>query len=102
MKHQSHCGIERLLAHYLGAGTLLGLGGLVWLVNGGKTPEGHIIALVGIVSGGFGAIAGMATTLLRGTLNGQMPSGDPNDPLSVNVGNTKRQAIPTTDVEEKP
>lgn len=100
MKHENHCGIERLLAHYLGTGTLMGLAGLVWLVNTGRTPEGHIIALVGIVSGGFGAIAGMATTLLRGAFTGQ-PTGEPDDPLSMKVTNTDAEPVPTT-VEKKP
>lgn len=92
MKH-SVCNIERLVILFIGWFALFGLGGLIYLVNSGKTPEGHIVALVGVVSAAIGGLVGMLTSLARGL------SGQNGESVDVNVTNTRADAVPTT-VEE--
>ena len=80
-----HCSVERIVIHYIGAFALMGLCGLIWLVNSGKTPEGHIVALVGVVSAAIGGLVGMLTNLAR----------RPHDePTSVIVENTSSEPVP--------
>jgi hypothetical protein len=95
VKHSDHCSLERLIVHYVGAFSLIGLGGLVWLVNGGRTPDGHIVALVGVVGTSIGGMLGF---LMRGVIPPSVPK-DPDAPQDVNVVNPPNQPVP---VEEKP
>jgi hypothetical protein len=95
VKHHP-CSIESLVIKFIGWFAIFGLGGLIYLVNSGKTPEGHIVALVGVVSAAIGGLTGMLTSLARSM------GGEPSDPVSVTVENTAQNPVPNQPVEEDP
>lgn len=56
------CTVIRMVVGGIITFALVGLLLIGWLVNGGKVPEGHIIALVGLVGPAIGSLASMLSS----------------------------------------
>jgi hypothetical protein len=74
-----------LVVAFLGIATLLGMGGLIWLVG---TTDVKDAALLAIVAGPTGTALGALSTLLASTRTEQ------GGPVPVQVQNTPPDAVP--------
>lgn len=74
-----------LVVAFLGVATLMGMGGLIWLVG---TTDVKDAALLAIVAGPTGTALGALATLLASTRTESGP------PVPVQVQNTREDAVP--------